>query len=300
MRYEARAPLRIDFAGGWTDDVLFAQEEGGAVTSAAINQYAHGYTSWPVRGGPIAVLRSDRSYLSYSTDLPLDAGLGALGAQIVLWATLTKVPIANTSSRTEIAEMACGIAQTLNILDGRQDQYTSAIGGIVHITFSDTVQAERLEFDPAFLDTLRSRLVLAYGGPHGTSAGLAESVWSRYLSGDKHVTDALRHMRTIGNAVPDALHAHDIEGLAALIGDNWKQQKVLYPSTIRAYADGVIEFAERNGALAGKCCGREPAGALLFVAAAGSVPQLRTALKSRGIHTIDFDIDTYGVHLKKA
>lgn len=37
----ARAPVRIDFAGGWTDVALFCQEDEGKVINAAINLYAY-------------------------------------------------------------------------------------------------------------------------------------------------------------------------------------------------------------------------------------------------------------------
>jgi D-glycero-alpha-D-manno-heptose-7-phosphate kinase len=37
----SRAPVRIDFAGGWTDVALFAQEQPGAVVNAAINIYSY-------------------------------------------------------------------------------------------------------------------------------------------------------------------------------------------------------------------------------------------------------------------
>ncbi len=37
----SRTPVRIDFAGGWTDVALFAQEEPGAVVNAAINIYSY-------------------------------------------------------------------------------------------------------------------------------------------------------------------------------------------------------------------------------------------------------------------
>ena len=41
MSVHARAPLRIDFAGGWTDVPEYADREGGAVVAAGITLYAH-------------------------------------------------------------------------------------------------------------------------------------------------------------------------------------------------------------------------------------------------------------------
>lgn len=40
MTVHVRAPMRIDFAGGWTDVETFASSSGGIVTNAAITLYA--------------------------------------------------------------------------------------------------------------------------------------------------------------------------------------------------------------------------------------------------------------------
>lgn len=41
MVIRSRAPVRIDWAGGWTDVALFTQEQRGAVVNAAINIYSY-------------------------------------------------------------------------------------------------------------------------------------------------------------------------------------------------------------------------------------------------------------------
>ena len=41
MVVRSRAPVRIDFAGGWTDVALFTREQPGAVVNAAINIYSY-------------------------------------------------------------------------------------------------------------------------------------------------------------------------------------------------------------------------------------------------------------------
>jgi len=41
MLYRSRAPVRIDFAGGWTDVALFAQDRPGLVINAGTNVYSY-------------------------------------------------------------------------------------------------------------------------------------------------------------------------------------------------------------------------------------------------------------------
>ena len=41
MLIHSRTPVRIDFAGGWTDVPMFAQEIPGAVLNAAVSIYSY-------------------------------------------------------------------------------------------------------------------------------------------------------------------------------------------------------------------------------------------------------------------
>ncbi len=41
MLIRTRSPVRIDFAGGWTDVALFTEESKGLVVNGAINRYAY-------------------------------------------------------------------------------------------------------------------------------------------------------------------------------------------------------------------------------------------------------------------
>ena len=62
-----RVPVRIDFAGGWSDVPDFAGREGGAVVNAAISPYVEGCAQWHEQG----------LQFSYTLDLPTDSHLGS-------------------------------------------------------------------------------------------------------------------------------------------------------------------------------------------------------------------------------
>jgi len=65
MQIRSRAPVRIDFSGGWTDVALFAQEESGAVVNAAINICS--YVSATPRG-EIKKTTKEHGYRWYKTE----------------------------------------------------------------------------------------------------------------------------------------------------------------------------------------------------------------------------------------
>ncbi|MEJ7654270.1 MAG: hypothetical protein WKH64_13575 [Chloroflexia bacterium] len=74
-----RAPVRVDFAGGWTDVHYFSEREGGAVLNAAINHYVEGRASW----------RDGRLRVGYELTAPPGSGLGSSAAINVAWLALT-------------------------------------------------------------------------------------------------------------------------------------------------------------------------------------------------------------------
>ncbi len=75
---KARAPVRIDFAGGTTDIKPFTDTNGGAVLNATINHYVYGTL--------IATPTSTK--LEYHADIPTSSGLGTSSAMNVVWTSL--------------------------------------------------------------------------------------------------------------------------------------------------------------------------------------------------------------------
>jgi D-glycero-alpha-D-manno-heptose-7-phosphate kinase len=299
MRLKARAPLRIDFAGGWTDVPFYAEDKGGVVVNAAITRYVTGHIARPDATGILHALRGDRSYASYSLDLPSGSGLGSSAAQNVLWLAMVKTSINNTSSRSEIAEMACRLSEMLGILGGKQDEYAAALGGIHSFSFDGTVEAQRLELPLPFQDELRSRLVLVYSGKSRLSGSIHEHVWTSYTAGHGPVLAALNGLKRVALEMKDALQQRNLEVFSDLLNQNWTYQKELHPSVTSTDLDHLFDFAFAHGARGGKACGAGGGGCCVFAVEAGGADRLRAALKTRKLEVIDFDFDTYGVFVSK-
>jgi D-glycero-alpha-D-manno-heptose-7-phosphate kinase len=114
----ARAPVRIDLAGGWTDVHHFADREGGAVLNAAITHYVHGELDRAAR----------RFRVIYTTDVPPGAGLGASAALNVVWLALVNASMGRRPAREELAEQAYRLEELLGVTGGKQDQCIAALG----------------------------------------------------------------------------------------------------------------------------------------------------------------------------
>jgi len=303
LKYRAQAPLRVDFAGGWSDVPAFAQAEGGAVLNAAISIYAKGYIIWG--GGWQAgiagrLLGAEKNVVRYELDAPAGAGLGASAAQTLLWLTLVKTTIANVSERRELAERAWRVEQELGILGGKQDHYASAVGGISYMRFgSGPAEVEELKPGFPFTDGFERRLVLVYTGRRRLSSDIHEAVWGRYRSGDTVVAGRLARLRDIAGEMRNALMAHDLDAFAELMAENWACQQKLHASVTNAEVNALVALALRSGAQAVKATGAGGGGCLLCLARDGQEEVLRARLAQAGAQPLTFTFDWFGVHLTK-
>ncbi|MDQ3138651.1 MAG: hypothetical protein M3Q93_13820, partial [Gemmatimonadota bacterium] len=86
--FRAAAPVRLDFAGGWTDVPPFSAREGGMVVSAALDLYAR--TEVRPGGTGIRLIAED---LDASLELPDTTVLAATGPLALLQAGLRLLPV---------------------------------------------------------------------------------------------------------------------------------------------------------------------------------------------------------------
>jgi D-glycero-alpha-D-manno-heptose-7-phosphate kinase len=286
MKITARAPVRVDLAGGWTDVHYFADHEGGAVVNAAISHHVHGELARAAR----------RFQVNYHTDVPPGAGLGASATMNVVWLALVNAALGREPSREELAEQAYRLEDLLGVTGGKQDQYAAALGGINLLRFQEgSVHVEQLDLGDETLRQLQERLVLAYSGESRLSGDIHERVWKGYLSGEKKVAAALRRLRHIALEMRNALVRGELASFGALLGENWRCQKDLHPSITNETVEGLSRAAEAAGAISGKACGAGGGGCLLFWCDEGAAPRVAGALADNGAQIIDLALDEDGL-----
>lgn len=284
MTRTARAPLRIDLAGGWTDVPAFADVDGGAVVNVTINKY-------------VRATIADDSEISYERDVPA-SGLGSSACEHVL-AEALRDPDADLD---DIAERAYAAEGAAGVTGGRQDQYAACYGGLNFMTFSKLtpkngpVRIERLEMPEAHLAALEKRLVLVDSGIERLSGKIHKAVWGAYAKHDDEVTGALLAMQHLAKAMRDSIVGSDFGGIRQVINENWLQQKRLHKSITNPEIEAIIELATRKGATAGKACGAGGGGALLFYASSDADGvALRQHLRGEGLTIINFGFTAEGL-----
>ena len=293
----ASAPVRLDFAGGWTDVEPFATNEGGVVVNAAIRPRMH--VEFHPGGRDILISASDLGVesrvrsaaallpegplalhqaalrmfppgpgtLRTHGDVPPGSGLGSSGAlDVALIAALARAR-GETLEAVECADLGW----QLEVVEaghpgGRQDQYAAALGGFLCLGFSDgPVSVERLALDPSFTAELAMRTLVCYTGRARVSGGTIARVMGGYARGEPDIVAALRELRQAALDMSDALSCASLTRVGRLLQQNWSCQQRLDPGMRTAEMARLEKAMYDAGAIGGKAAGAGAGGCMFFL-----------------------------------
>jgi len=308
--FHAAAPLRLDFAGGWTDVPPFSAREGGVVVNGAIGLAARAELAL---GGPrIKLVSEDLGQelecansggllldgrldllkaalrmlpvqapctLTTRSDAPPGSGLGASGALDVALVAVLSLARAERLSEREIAEQAWQLETVeAGVPGGKQDQCAAAFGGFHRLSFRDPdVGVEPISLDAAFATALERQSLLCYTGcSHDSRAAIAR-VTAAFEHGDRAVTGALRALKDAAEAMAEALRAADVGRVGALLAENWTHQQALDPAMRTPEMARLERGLARVGVLGGKAAGAGPGGSMFFLTGDDPAPAIAAA-----------------------
>lgn len=312
--FHATAPVRLDFAGGWTDVPPFSSRAGGVVVNAALA--LHVTAELQLGGSLVRLVSHDLAEtvecadsgglvldgrlnlhkaalrmfpvlgslaLETRSEVPPGSGLGSSGAlDVALVACLVAARSERIDAR-ELAEQAWRLeVREAGVPGGRQDQLAAALGGFHRLSFRDPdVGIEPITLDPAFAAALERQLVLCYTGRSRLSGDTIARVMSAYERGDRTVTGALEAMKDIAFAMAEALREADLARVGTLLSNNWARQQELDPG-MRTDDMARLESVMRDaGVLGGKAAGAGAGGCMFFLAP-GAGPQPFEAARAAG------------------
>jgi D-glycero-alpha-D-manno-heptose-7-phosphate kinase len=327
-RVRASAPVRLDFAGGWTDVAPYWTESRGLVVNAAIEIRAEveltlGGSGYRLRSddlgrtlevpdmgglekrGDLDLLRAairmnalGPCALRTWSAAPAGSGLGSSGAlDVALVAALARAT-ARTLTPVEMAEEAWQLeAVEAALPGGRQDQYAAALGGFHRLDFDHgAVKVRPLRVEPAFAAELERRILVCYTGQSRVSSNTIARVMSAYVRREAGVAAALDRMVAVAERMTEALEAADLALVGRLLSDNWTAQQAL-DREMRTGLMASLELAMAGcGSLGGKAAGAGAGGSMFFVIG-GDVDQARTAATALGARLVPFRWATQGVRV---
>lgn len=327
--YRASAPVRLDFAGGWTDVAPFATEQGGVVVNAAIElraavevspggtgirldardlgtSAALGAGTWstadrarfPLQHAALTRVGLTSCALRTSSAVPPGSGLGSSGALGVALVAALDAACQVERSRVQQAEAAFELeAIDAALPGGRQDQYAAALGGFHQFTFRDgCVAVDPLALDPGLAATLERQLVVCYTGRSRVSSDTIARVMGAYAAGDGRITRTLHGLAELAPRMTAALQAADLAAIGRLLSANWALQQQLDPGMCTPEMARLEHALTTAGALGGKAAGAGAGGSMFFLAPADPAP-LVAAARSAGASVLGFRWARHGVAL---
>jgi len=297
MIIEACAPVRIDFAGAWTDVKFFAHPFGGATTNAAIDSLVTGSTLVGAHSRPDGAAVPEGISVTYETDIPAGSGLGTSSALNVVWLALARgKAIENERQRAQIAEQAYEVETVLGILGGKQDQYASAFGGFNLFEFEESgVKVSPIAIEPDKIGELESLISLCYTGQARLSSNLHENVWGGFRAGKREVVDSLFTLRDSAYRAREILESGNFDLLGALLNLQHECAKNLDSSLSNELVESIFDLV-REDTVGAKCCGAGGGGCMIFVSDSPEKRALvQQKLRLQNLRVIDFKFALQGL-----
>ena len=165
----------------------------------------------------------------------------------------------------EIAEQAQRAETDLGMLNGYQDWYAAAFGGLLFLDFREKCNREIEEEPYATVEDLsrykgEMNFVVADTKVSHNSALANDAVHQKYIIGDKNVTSLIDRLDTITREAKKAVVWNDMEKLSEIVKEN--QDIIRKFGRSAPENEKLIEVAYRGGALACKVTGAGHGGCI--------------------------------------
>lgn len=278
IRFAYRSPLRIDFAGGWTDVPAIMDGLPGYVTNIAI--------------APLIEWREGQfNFAGY----PRGSGLTTSTAAKLLELLGAKHYSLDAKGLTEIAEDLFSLENNdLNWAIGRQDMYALVFGG-AHCweCMPETAIPCGPVVEPGRLSEFRDRLLLLHTGISRNAQRVVSEVHDRYMTAEGR--EALVTLSQLGRDFINALACGAYERCGLIMAENWAAQKQLAPSCSNDMIESMYAHAIDVGAIGGKLCGAGGGGAFVFCC--NNPDELAIMMKEKfpGCFEVDFSFESRNI-----
>lgn len=333
LRIEARAPTRIDLAGGTLDIwPLYLFHEGAVTVNCAITRYAS--CRIVVRPGSRQIalrsrdtrrseryasgqaLRAARRYrlpllahlvryfrprvgmaLTTDSEAPAGAGIGGSSAlAVAICAALDRLTGARLDLEDWIHISRDAEAIVIRVPTGTQDHYPAAFGGagVLHLTPG----GERREALGVDLDELERRLVLSYTGKPRRSGINNWEVMKAHLDGNRRVRRNFDEIAGVAREMRHALERGRWSEVGRLVRHEWDFRRRNLPSISTPVIDRIVAATRRVGALGGKACGAGGGGCVALVIEPDARARVERAVAAAGGTVLPVRIDRRGVRVK--
>jgi len=280
INFKYRAPLRVDFAGGWTDVPYIMGDKKGYVSNITISpliEYKNGVFN----------------FCGY----PRGSGLSTSTAAKLLELISAKTYNSDSKTLSQISEDLFNLENTeLNWAIGRQDQYSIVFGGFNCFEFGRDY-ARRMDIDVPVetLEAFKKNLLILHTGVSRNAQSAVEQVYQNYKTPAGE--NALEKLAAYGLEFAKTLQKGDFAGCARIMEKNFEAQIQLASASTNHRLDSMYAFAKKHGALGGKIAGAGGGGA--FILYCSDPDELKTAMKREFVDCFEIDFDFHYKDIKR-
>ena len=331
MRGCARAPVRVDPAGGGTDAPPFCIEHGGAVVNFSVQRHAFA-TAQKLEAGSGVVLfamdlqqgvvaesvselrdekilefvkafiermvpDNDSILLATETDVPPGSGLGGSGALGVAIVAAIDRAYGRERSPLETASLANEIERIdLGYAGGDQDSYGSALGGINYFQYHQGggMTPHKLSVSNETICALQHGSLLIYSGEAHVSESIHEDIKRSYALEDSPTVKSMHALREQAQSMAKSLENGNLREYAAALGESCRQLYNLHESCNCPEHRKLFEAID-DCILGGKTCGSGGGGFVLVFTEPGRRYECRSLAEKLGGVVWPVTIDFEGV-----
>ena len=279
-RIDARAPVRLDLAGGWTDVPPYTHDMGGEVVNVAINIHAH---------ASLEIDDDGKLSVNYRCDAPVGSGLGTTGAiNVALMAAI--------HGSDDAEEVAYQFEALLGNTGGRQDQWAAKYGGFNHLMFiGDAV--EEMPFDPprSVRFWLQKHLIVANSKIPHVSGQLHDSIWQKYAEKGEDVINGLMSIRMAARKMAQGLDQDRRDLIVEAFHEVCEGVDSLDKSLHEPFREVVNPLVANRDVAAWKALGAGGGGCVALLAGPGRQEAVIAACKDAGWDVLEWDYDEDGL-----
>jgi D-glycero-alpha-D-manno-heptose-7-phosphate kinase len=332
MKITAKAPCRVDLAGG-TIDIwpLYLYHENAVTVNFAVNRYASCELETRPGAGirlrsidlrqeeefeSVAALRAAKKYrlplaayvvryfrpdtgLDIVTNSEAPAGAGISGSSTLIIALSSA--LARLTGRKlaleKIRELSQNIeAQIIRVPTGCQDYYPAMYGGVSAIELTEAgIERKAIPID---LQELNRRIVLAYTGVPRNSGINNWEVTKLHIDGDRRVLKNFDRIAEIAHAMRQALERSDWDDAGKLLREEWSFRRKNAPGITTPLIDQLVETTRKAGAAGAKVCGAGGGGCVIFLVQPEAKERVAEIVRREGAEVLDVAVAPRGVQVK--
>src|ERR1039457_2482320 len=317
MKITAKAPCRVDMAGG-TIDIwpLYLFHAAPVTVNFAVDRYAScaletradsriTLRSRDLNGQEefesLAAWRAPKGYklpraaygvryfapatgLDLVTNSEAPAGAGVSGSSTLIVALVAAFnKLTNAGHKLEkLREIAQNIeAQIIRVPTGCQDYYPAMYGGVSAIELTEAgVVRKPVAVDP---EDLNERVVLAYTGVPRNSGINNWEVMKAHIDGDRAVQRNFDRIAQIARAMRQ----------------EWTNRKKNAPGITTPLIDRLVEVTRPAGAVGAKVCGAGGGGCVFFLVERGAKSRVSEVIEQEGATVLPVRVAPRGVWVSR-